>query len=368
MPKRFTIGIEEEFQLVDHQTGDLVSRFQTILEKGATHFGERIKQELLQSTVEIVTDICPNIFAARKELRDHRKVLTQLAKQEGLALISAGTHPTAKWQEQDITCNDRYIKMVRELRDVARSALIFGLHIHIGVEDKDKAINFINQLRTWLPHLLALSSNSPFSNGRFTGYKSFRSVIWRTLPRSGIPDAIESREEFEHYIQKLVTSYLIEDGKKIWWDIRPHPFFNTVEFRICDMPATIEDTLAIAALCQALVAKLNWLHERQQSTPVLPSKYIEENKWQAMIYGLNGTVFDFENGHQVDMRESIGMLLDFVDDVLDDLDSRYEINYLRKLLKDPRGTGADRQIYVSEQTGSVDAVTHFLMQQTVQGI
>ena len=191
---------------------------------------------------------------------------------------------------------------------------------------------------------------------------------WRCFPRSGIPNPIESSSTLEHYIQALVNAGLIEDGKQIWWDIRLHPIYNTIEFRICDMPATVENTLAIVALCQALVAKLSWLHERNLSTQVQLRGDIEENKWQAMLLGLDATVFDFIRGRHMSMRKSISHLLDFVDDILDDLGSHNEINYLRTLLEDPRGTGADRQISVFKHTGSVDAVTQFLMQQTIQGI
>jgi glutamate---cysteine ligase / carboxylate-amine ligase len=226
----------------------------------------------------------------------------------------------------------------------------------------------MNQLRTWLPHLLAISSNSPCWAGRLTGLKSYRSVIWKPFPRSGIPEIFPSSSDFDSYVQALVETGCIDDGKRIWWDIRPHPFFPTIEFRICDMPATFDDTIALAALCQALVAKLTWLYKRDLRTPILPSHFIEENKWRAMHYGLDAEVIDFVQGRRLGIRTSISELLDFVDDVLDDLGSRSEIEYLRRLLEDPRGTGADRQIALYEQTGNMKDVVQFLMQQTMQGI
>ena len=368
MPARFTLGIEEEFQMVDRQTGQLSPHIITVLEKGATQFGDKIKPEMLQSAVEIVTDVCPNITAARLELQNLRKMLLHLLQEEGLTIISAGTHPEASWLDQPSTPNDRYIELEEQLQDVVRSILIFGLHVHVSIENHEIAIALMNQLRTWIPHLLALSTNSPFWGGRLTGIKSYRSVIWRPLPRSGVSEPYISWGEFESYVQSLVEAGIIDNGKKIWWDIRPHAFFPTVEFRVCDMPATIEDTLAIAALCQALVAKLAWLYKRGIATLVLPRYHIDENKWRAMRYGLDAEYIDFAQNRRMSMRVAIGELLDFVDDVLDDLGSHHEIHYLRTLLEDPSGTGADRQIAIYEQTGSVDAVTHYLMQQTLEGM
>src|SRR5436305_2138699 len=364
----FTIGIEEEFQMVDRQTGELCPRIQTILEKGYPLFGEKIKAEMLQPTVELISDILPDIPTARKELQAMRAKLAQLVGKEGLALISAGTHPSALWQEEPRTPYERYIELEEEFQDVARSLLIFGLHVHIGVENQEVAVELMNQVRTWLPHLLAISTNSPFWIRRLTGLKSYRSVVWKPFPRSGIPEVFPSWRDFDAYVQTLVKTGTIDNGKKIWWDVRPHPFFSTIEFRICDMPATLDDTLALAALCQALVAKLTWLNQRGLSTPALSSHFIEENKWRVIHFGLDAEIIDFVKERRLSMRESLSELLDFVNDVVDDLGSRREINYLRSLLEDPGGTGADRQIAIYQQTGSLDAVIRLLMQQTIQGI
>jgi glutamate---cysteine ligase / carboxylate-amine ligase len=368
MSAHFTLGIEEEFQIVDRQTGQLTPSILAILEKGASQFGDKIKPEMLQSTVEIVTDVCPNITAARLELQSLHTRLLRLLEEEGLTIISAGTHPTASWPDQPSTPDERYIGLEEELQDVVRSLLIFGLHVHVGVESNEIAIVLMNQLRTWIPHLLALSANSPFWGGRFTGLKSYRSVVWRPLPRNGVSEPFASWSAFDGYVRSLVQTGCIDNAKKIWWDIRPHPFFRTVEFRICDMPATVDDTIAIAALCQALVAKLTWLHKHGMATHVLPRYFIDENKWRVMRHGLDAEVIDFVQDHCLSMRDAIGELLDFVDDVLDDLDSRREINYLRLLLDDPRGTGADRQVAAYREAGSVQAVTQYLMQQTLKGM
>ena len=368
MKAHFTIGIEEEFQMVDKVTGQLSPCILTVLEKGQALFHEQIKPEMLQSTVEVNSDIMPDIPTARKEMRDLRATLIRLVGEEGLALISAGTHPTALWQNEARTPLERYIQLEEELQDVARSILIFGLHVHIGVESHEIAVELMNQLRTWLPHLLAISTNSPFWAGRLTGLKSYRSAVWKPFPRSGVPEAFPSADDFDAYVQALTNMGCIDNGKKIWWDIRPHPVFRTIEFRICDMPATLDDTIAIAALCQALVAKLTWLYKRGLRTPALSGHFIEENKWRVMHAGLDAEVLDFVQGRRLSMRESLAEVLDFVDDVINDLGSRHEVDYLRRLLEDPRGTGADRQIALYKRTGSTDAVIQFLMQQTMQGI
>lgn len=368
MNSPFTLGIEEEFQMVDKHTGQLASSIHTILEKGVPLLGECIKPEMLQSTVELVTGICPDLPAARQELHYLRSTLAELVASEGLALVSAGTHPNARWQDQARTQSERYEVLEEEYQDVGRSILIFGLHVHVGINDHELAIPLMNQLRTWLPHLLAISSNSPFWSNRYSGLRSYRSIVWKRFPRTGVPPLFASTSEFDHYVEHLVKTGCIDNGKRIWWDIRPHPFFSTIEFRVCDMPATFEDTLAIAAFCQALVAKLTWLYRHNMTTHVLPTHLIDENKWHVARYGLDAEVVDFAQNRRLSMRESIHETLDFVDDMIDDLGSRREINYLRALLEDPRGTGADRQIAVYQETGSTLAVTHFLMQQTMQGL
>jgi glutamate---cysteine ligase / carboxylate-amine ligase len=368
MTTPLTIGIEEEFQMVDRQTGQLRPHIQTILEKGATIFGEQIKAEMLQPTVELISGILPDIQTARADRRAARAKLAQLLAEEGLALVSAGTHPTAMWQDTPKTPYQRYVELEEELQDVARSILIFGLHVHIGVETQRAAVLLMNQLRTWLPHLLALSTNSPFWGGRMTGLRSYRSVVWKPFPRSGVPEVFPRWEDFDSYVKRLIQTGCIDNGKRIWWDIRPHPFFSTIEFRVFDMPGTLDDMIAIAALCQALVVKVNWLNQRDEILPMLSSHFIEENKWYVMRSGLNAEVVDFAQGQRLPIRQSIHELLNFVDDVLDDLGSRSEINYLRNLLDSSQGTGADRQIAIYQQTGNISDVIQFLMQQTMQGI
>ncbi len=364
----YTLGIEEEYQMVDRCTGELCPCIETILDKGRPIFGEQIKPEQHQSMVELISSILPDIRSAREEMGALRAKLANLLLAEGLALISAGTHPTAIWREEPISPYERYARIVGYYQDNARRNLVFGLHIHVGIDDHERAVALMNQLRTWLPHVLALSTNSPFWAGRFTGLKSYRAVVWGSTLRSGVPEIFPSWRDLDAYIQSLVRMGCIDNGKMLWWDIRPHPFFPTIEFRTCDMPATIDDVIALAALCQALVAKLDWLNKRGVLATVLPAHYIVENKWRAIHWGLDAEALDFVQDRRLSMRDAIHELLDFVDDVLDDLGSRNEIDYLRALLADARGTGADRQIAIYRETGSVDAVIRFLMHQTMQGI
>lgn len=368
MAKRFMLGIEEEFQLVDTRTGKLTSRAPSMLDKSAPIFEEQIKPEMLQSVIEYVSPILPDIQTARTELHASRALLSRVLQDENLALISAGTHPSSIWQDQKPSSDERHQALVKEYQDVARSILIFGMHVHVSVASKEQAVTLMNQVRTWLPHILALSSNSPFWNGRMTGIKSYRSVVWKRFPRSGTPDVFHNLAHFDGYVNDLVAMQCIDNGKKIWWDIRPHPFFDTIEFRICDMPATIQDTLALAALCQALIAKLTQLDDRGEKVPILARDYIDENKWRAMRFGLDAEIADFTKRRILSMRDAIRELLIFVDDVIDELGSRHEMDYIHALLDDKRGTGADRQIAIYNETNDVDKVSAFLIEQTMQGV
>jgi glutamate---cysteine ligase / carboxylate-amine ligase len=365
MPDRFTLGIEQEFQLVDNQTGDLCSCIDALLAQGEAALGEKMKQESKQAAVELITGICPTIADARQELSILKATLKEIVTREGMALISAGTHPGAFWQDQKTTPGEHYQKLEEEMQDLERMLVIYGLHIHVGVDTMELAILLINQLRTWLPHLLALSSNSPFWQGRNTGLKSYRTALWKPIPYSGVPEIIPSWKHFERYIDELVYTGCIESAKDLCWDIRPHTLFSTIEFRICDMPGTTQDTLALAALCQALVMKLTWLYEHNIQFYIPPRDYVEVNKWAAMRYGLDADIVDFTHRYRIPMRDSIHELLDFVADVVPELGCEHEIQYLRTLLVDPAGTGADRQVKIYQQTGDIKQVIQFLMQRTM---
>ncbi len=366
MATEFTIGIEEEFQIVDPATNQLKSHVSEMVQEGEGVLGDQIKPEFLQSVVEIGTKICADVKEAREELIRLRCRLAALVAPAGLTVAGSGTHPVSDWRDQQVTEKERYQTLLNDMGDIARGLTIFGLHVHVHVGDRDLAIDVFNEARYFLPHLLALSTSSPFWIGRLTGLKSYRHAIWNQMPRTGIPEAFPSWSAFEGFVDLLVRTNCIEDGTKIWWDVRPHPKFNTLEFRICDMQSRVEDSLALAALCQAIVAKLYDLRGRNLGFRQYPRAALEENRWRAMRYGLDGKLIDFGKREEVDERKLIEELLAFVDDVVDDLNCREEIEHIGRILE--TGTGADRQLRVWAETHSLDAVAQSIVAETLQGL
>jgi len=367
MRPTFTIGIEEEYQTVDPETRDLRSHIHAeILEKGKLLLQERVKAEMHQSVVEVGTSVCSNIKDCKIEVKKLRRDMVRLSKENGLRLASVATHPFADWRVQEIYPDDRYKNIVEDLQLVARANLIFGLHVHVGIEDRETAIHMMNHARYFVPHLLALSTNSPFWLGMNTGLKSYRCKVFDKFPRTNIPDYFPSWGEYENFIKLLIKTNCIDNAKKIWWDIRPHPFFNTIEFRVCDIPMRVEETIALAALIQATVAKLHKLHAANQGFRLYRRALIMENKWRAARYGLDGKMIDFGKQKEVAARDLIREYLDFVDDVVDELDSRAELNYVHEILE--RGTGADRQLRVFQQTGDLNKVVDYIIGETETGL
>lgn len=366
MFEQFTLGIEEEFQLVDPDTRELRSHVSEILDEGRMLLGEQVKPEMIQSMIEVGTGVCADVQEARADVIKLRGVLSTLVGKQGLKIVAAGTHPFSKWQEQKIYENARYESIVEENQIIARSLLTFGLHVHVGIPNPERTIQIMNAIRYLLPHVLALSTSSPFWLGVNTGLKSYRSEVFARFPRTGIPDYFESRGSFERYVELLVNTGCIDDGKKIYWDVRPHPFFPTLEFRICDIPTRVDDTIAIAALFQAMVAKVNKLLDRNLTFRLHHKMLIEENKWRAVRHGLDGKMIDFGKGTEVPVRELIGELLEFVDDVIDDLRSRSEIRHIRTILD--RGTSADEQLRVWDETKDMNAVVDRLIELTMENV
>ena len=365
MDEQFTIGIEEEFQIIDPQTRELRSHVSEMLEEGKLLLQENIKPEMHKAVVEVGTGICKNIKEARANVQHLRYTICKLAQKNGLNILAAGTHPFSDWRTQDITEDDRYKNIVDEMGDVARGNLVFGLHVHIGIQDREIAIALLNQMRYFLPHILALSTSSPFWMGRATGLKSTRIEVFKKFPRSGMPDYFGSWAEFESFVQTLVKTNCIDNGKKIWWDIRPHAFFNTIEIRICDIPTRLDETIAIAALIQATMAKLWMLHEQNMSFRTYRRSLIEENKWRAARYGIEGKLIDFGKQAEVPFRDLMYEYMRFIDPAVDMLGSRQEINYIHKILEE--GTSADRQLRVYNQSGQdLKAVVDYLIKDTME--
>ncbi|MBI1748347.1 MAG: carboxylate-amine ligase [Acidobacteria bacterium] len=366
MRPKFTIGIEEEFQTVDPRTRELRSHVSEIIEEGRILLGEQIKPEMHRSVVEVGTAICRNIQEARQEVCRLRSIVSALAVKNDLRIAASGTHPFSDWRNEPITPNERYFEIVEELQDVARSNLIFGLHVHIGIEDRETVIAILNAARYFVPHILALSANSPFWLGRNTGLKSVRSSIFKKFPRTGVPDYFASWSEFDNFVKLLIKTGCIDNGKKIWWDIRPHTFYPTLEFRMCDITMRADETIAMAALIQAIVVKLYSLYEKNLGFRIYRRSLIEENKWRAARYGISGKLIDFGKREEVPTRDLIRELLAFVDDVVDELGSRQELNYIYQILEE--GSGADRQLEVYRKTGDLRIVVDYIADETMRGI
>lgn len=361
-----TIGIEEEYQIINPETRELTSYITQFLDKESTILREReIKPELHQSMVELGSNVCHNIQEARTELVKMRTMINDLARSKGLAIVASGTHPLSDWQLQEITPLERYVGVLEDMQELARQLLIFGMHVHIGIEDHDFLIDVMNVSRYMLPHLLALSTSSPFWEGRKTGLMSYRSVIFRRFPRTGIPATFDSYSEYTRFVETLVNAGSIPNASKIWWDARPHHAYPTLEFRMADLCTTIDEALCIAAILQALVLKL-WKMRRSNTTfRVYHPQLIDENKWRAVRYGIHGKMIDFGRGEELPARQLIHELVEFVDDCLDELGSREQAEYAYKILE--HGTSADRQLRVYEATQSLEAVVDHLVVETLRG-
>lgn len=366
MPERFTLGIEEEFQIIDPVTRELKSHIEEMLAAGA-HLGDQLKPELHQSVVEVGTPVCASIKEARVAVLHLRRSLVEMAASSGVQIVAAGTHPISHWKDQDITARARYHDIVNEMEDLARANLVFGLHVHVGIEDRELQIQIMNGVRAFLPHLLALSVNSPFWCGRKTGVKSVRSTIFKRFPRTQIPEHVSSWTDYQKFVELLVRTGCIDDGKRIWWDIRPHAYFKTLEFRICDIPSRFEETIAIAALTQALVAKLCRLYQSNLCFRSYQRAVLMENKFRALRRGLDGKMIDFALEQELPTRTLLLQVLDFVDDVVDELGSREEINVVRSWVLDGE-TGADRQLAAYEATKDLRAVVDLLVDETKRGL
>ncbi len=360
-----TLGIEEEYQIIDPETRELKSYIQEFLEQGRVVLQDQIKPEFLQSQVEVGSQVCRNVQEARHELGRLRRSIYTRAEATGLRVAAASTHPFSRWSDQDINITERSLKLAEDMGDLARRLLIFGMHVHVGIEDKELMIDVMNQLRYFLPHVLALSTSSPFWHGRDTRLKSYRSVVFENLPRTGVPPSFDSWADFQDFIDTLVRTGCIEDASKIWWDVRPHWKFPTLEVRVTDICTRVDDAICIAALIQALVAKLIKLRYSNMSWRKYRHHLFEENKWRAVRYGIDGQLIDFGVRQQVPLRILATELLHFVDDVVDQLGSRKEVEHVHTILAE--GSSADRQIAVYKKTNDLKAVVDHLIEETKAG-
>lgn len=372
-----TIGIEEEYQIVDPETRALTSYVQQLMNAGRVVLGDQVKQEFMQSQIEVGSEICRNIQEARQEIIRLRRTVSELAEDQGQEIVAASTHPFSRWEDQDISEGERYKDLETSMQEVGRRLLIFGMHIHIGFGNSPEALELLveiqNQLRYFLPHLLALTTSSPFWHGRNTGLKSYRSIIFKSLPRTGIPPAFDSFGEYRHMIEVLGQVGSLGKGKdkhgdgtdatRIWWDVRPQVGFGTLEVRVCDICTTIDEALCIVALTQSLVAKLVKLREQNMSWRQYSAMMIEENKWRAVRYGIDGKLIDFGKIEEVPVRFLVNEIIELVDDVLDDLGTRQDVEYLRTIVE--HGTSADRQLVTYRKAMSQGATSQEALSQVV---
>ncbi|MDQ3313737.1 MAG: carboxylate-amine ligase [Verrucomicrobiota bacterium] len=362
----FTLGVEEEFQIVDPHSRELRSHIQQILGDGKVVMQERIKPEMHQSVVETGTDVCHTAAEAREQVVRLRSELAELAARGGAKFASAGTHPFSHWHDQRITEGERYETIVKDMQQVARANLIFGLHVHVGIPSREMAIHVMNQARYFLPHIYALSANSPFWVGRNTGFKGYRLKVFERFPRTGIPDAFEGLSEYEDYCKLLVRTNCVDNAKKIWWDIRLHPFFDTLEVRVCDAQSRVDDTIALAAVIQAIIVKLHKLQRQNLSFRIYRRRLIDENRWRAARYGLDGKLIDFGREQEMEARSLLHEMLEFIALEMEELGSTAELAHIARILRE--GNGADRQLEVWARTRDMREVVDHIVRETYEGL
>ena len=354
----FTIGIEEEYQLVSAESHELVPRFDEI---AAEADDARVRQELMTSVLEAATGIHERVAEAIDEVRQIRRHMRDAAARRGARIASAGTHPFSRWEQQEITDTPRYQGVVEELRWVAEQVAIFGLHVHVAVPTPDAAAEITTAMRTHVPELLALSANSPYWQGHDTGLASTRSKVFETMPRSGLPPRLDAFAEFEELVARGTAAGFYDDYTYLWWDVRPHPKLGTVELRAFDAQTRTEDVGAIAALAQCLVATF-----AEHRPPPQPRMFIDENKWRAARYGLDADLVDLAHDTERPAREAIRELLRIAEPAAGRLGCSDELAEVERILE--RGNGAEEQRRARDEGGSLLAVSQWLAQQTVEGL
>jgi carboxylate-amine ligase len=354
----FSLGIEEEFQLISSESYELVPRFDEIAEAAGD---ERVRPELMTSVLEAATGVTANVGEALEEVRDIRARLRGAAAERGALIASAGTHPFSRWEHQEITDSPRYQGVVDKLRWVAERVAIFGLHIHVGMPAPDTAVAVATGLRNWVPELLALSANSPYWQGRDTGLASTRSKVFDTMPRSGLPPRLGTFAEFEDLVARGAAAGFFPEYTYIWWDVRPHPKLGTVELRACDAQTRVESVAAIAALTQSLAATLV-----DHPRPIQPRMLIAENKWRAVRHGLDAELVDMARDTSRPAREAIRELVEVASPAAERLGCENELAEVERVLD--RGSGAEEQRRAEQEGGNLLSVAHWLAGETVRGL
>ncbi|HEU5279600.1 MAG TPA: carboxylate-amine ligase [Gaiellaceae bacterium] len=354
----FSLGIEEEFQLLSAESYELVPRFDEIAEAAQDH---RVRQELMTSVLEAATGVHERVGDAVAEVREIRARLSDASAERGALLASAGTHPFSRWEHQEITDNPRYQGVLEKLRWVAERVTIFGLHVHVGMQDPDLAVRVATGLRNWVPEFLALSANSPYWQGDDTGLSSTRSQVFDVMPRSGLPPRLQTFADFERLVARGAAAGFFPDYTYVWWDVRPHPKLGTIELRVCDAQTRVENVAAIAALAQSLAATLT-----EHPVPVQPRTLIAENKWRAARHGLDAELVDLRRDQPRTARAAVQELVELAQPAAAGLGCAEELAEVERLLE--RGSGADEQRRAHEAEGSLLTVARWLAEETVRGV
>jgi glutamate---cysteine ligase / carboxylate-amine ligase len=361
-----TLGVEEEYQIVDARTRELSSDTKALLAEGEALYGTHIRPEFHSPVVEVVTTVCQHVKEITEQLVELRRTMIGLARKQHLAIVSASTHPITHWREVKLSPGERYLQIERDLGDVVRSNLIYGMHCHLGIKDPDARIHVMNSARNFIPHLVALSCSSPFWQGRDTGLASTRTAVFRRFPRTGLPEDFNSFLEFEQYVKLLIEVKSIDNAKRIYWDIRPHPFFPTIEFRACDLPTRVRECTGIVALIHCLGTRLLNLYRQDLGYRLHPRALVAENCYRAYRYGLSGEFIDFTTRRTLPVKESIRRLIDSLSDEIRLLGVEQEIGEVIRILD--HGNSADRQRRVFAETGSLHAVVDYLIAETAEGV
>ena len=362
--KKLTVGIEEEYQVINPETGELTSYIAEFLERDAVLFKDSMVPEFLQSQLEVTSKVCKNIKQARKEVIRLRKIASKFSQENNCNIIAAGTHPYSRWEDQVRTDKERYRGLYDSMQFVAKRLLIFGMHIHIGIPDRDLRIDVMNQMRYFIPHILSLSTSSPFWQGEDTGFKSYRGIVFEDLPRTGIPEKFNSAKSYDKFVNQLIETKCIDTPSKIWWDIRPHSKFPTVEFRMCDSTTKVDEVIAIAALIQALVATMILNRERNISWRDYRDSFIYENKWRSMRHGIEGKMIDLGLTKELSSKKLIKEMIELVDESAEILGTKKEIAYINTILE--KGTSADRQLNMYKKTKDLHKVVEMLSKETLE--
>ncbi|MHA1565538.1 MAG: carboxylate-amine ligase [Alphaproteobacteria bacterium] len=372
-----TVGMEEEYLLVDLETRDLAvdppAEMMQACEALVDPEMGSVSPEFLRAQIEVGTTVCQNIGEARVKLAGLRRAVADAAAQFGLAPIAASTHPFAAWTEQRHTDHDRYNDLARDLQSVARRLLTCGMHVHVGFDDDELRIDLMSQIAYFLPHLLALSTSSPFWRGNNSGLMSYRISVFDELPRTGLPERFDSFGEFRRHVDILVNAGLIEDSSKIWWDIRPHHLYPTLEMRIADVCTNVDDGICVAALLQSILSALVGLRRRNQRWRIYSNMLIDENRWRAQRYGFSQGLLDLGRGEVVPYEDLLDEILEIVDEEARALGCHDEVNHAREILA--RGSSAHSQLAVYEaalgkgaaEHDALCAVVDWLIEETVRG-